>query len=332
MKDRLVGWRHEPPIRIALLVVGALASIGVAVLGLRADLRSMVLPAGLLALVAFMAVGTALTDVALQVPLRELDANDRGRAVGLAWGWPPRAPGTVKKWGALSAALSLAAYVVSLNAESSIPWVLLAAVIPPVGAFVRHDFFERPHARLLALRAAGVEYVCGMYPGWLAKGAESVAQATMTRFQQVDPERSPYVFWWPRWETAITPDMPSACVDYESIAVGEFLGARGGPFIDLKATSLSHAQSTEPDVVSTNAIALGEDAAKVEEREAHYKDVITVDYKRSAAATGGNEPTGVFQVSLANGQAIAFPTIENGVPVHAALENIRARTRRAKSA
>jgi len=332
MKDKLIGWRHAPPLRIALLLGGAVAATGIVALGVTADIRNMAIVAALLAFAAFILIDMALARVPYQVALRELPAVDRLKAVSLAWEWAPAERGTARKWAAYSAGVSLALYVVSLNTTPSLPWVVLAAVLPPALVLVRQHFFEHRRRRVLALRASGVDYVRGMYPAWLAKGAELIGEATMARFQQTDPSRRPFVFWLPRFEAVMTPDMPTPYVDYESIAVGEFLGARGGPVIDLQLTSIDHARTDDPDTVSAEAIAINEDVARVEEREAHYKDVITVDYKRSGGETTTNESMGVFQVTLTNGQTMAFPTLEHGPPVQAALENIRARTRRAKGA
>jgi hypothetical protein len=69
-----------------------------------------------------------------------------------------------------------------------------------------------------------------------------------------------------------------------------------------------------------------EDGTKVSEREAHYRDLITVDYERDPKTTG--PASGTFRVSLANGERIILPTLKDGVST--AVAAVRQRTRVAK--
>jgi hypothetical protein len=118
--------------------------------------------------------------------------------------------------------------------------------------------------------------------------------------------------------------MPPPQVDITILLAGDFLAIREGAVIDVHATSFQQGINDTPETLAEVLVA--DDDTKVTEREAHYQDLVTVDYERTPGSVAGAD--GLFRVSLSNGQRFAFHTIEQGVS--SALEAVRLRTRAAK--
>lgn len=325
-------YRFPEKARLAAMVVGGLATLAIVVLGVADRFKDVAGWSFVLAGLAFAGVVVALERQAMQVKLSELTLERRKLAVDLAWRRLVVPDLTSWKWGLGAAIACIAVFSLGVYAGVGprVVMVLVAAVIPAGLAFGRAKFAQWPFADRHGLRASGVEYVRSMTRAWLSKGGEQEGERAVARFGLRDAGKTWFIFWPPMTPTPATPDMPPATVDYHVLAVGEFVGQREGAFIDLRATSLAHAEQQNPDEVKRELIALGKDSAKVEEREAHYRDIVTVDYKRGGDAKGAL--IGVFQVSLTNGQTIAFPTEEEGTPITSALDYIRQRTRQVKAA
>jgi hypothetical protein len=270
-----------------------------------------------------------------EVRLRDLSADDRQRALTLAWGRVAPVQLSPISWGIPAIAVAFGACAIALGPYASergprVGIAMIASVVPPVVALVRHQFVANPYFEKLGLRAAGVKFVLQHKDAWTKLTARQVGEATMSRFRQSDPKKEWYTFWLPQADSQYSSDMPPRYTNFMGLAVGEFVGVRAGPYLDLRETAQKQAAAQDPDHVAMGTIVMGEDAKLQMEREAHYRDVVNIDYKRTDELSDGTA-AGIFALGLTNGVVIDFATVEAGPPVMAAIEHIRDRTRKAKA-
>jgi hypothetical protein len=196
--------------------------------------------------------------------------------------------------------------------------VLLAAF---AGAAHQHFLLE-PSQRRSALRTAAEQWCVRWHDAWVARAGVLAGERAAQRFRLPDDvETYPlHLFGLPAQT-----DMPPAFVDIRVLLTGAFLAIREGAYVNVKGTSLRQGSSDAPDTLTEPLV--DDDSTKVSEREAHYQDLVTVDYERTAATRPGH--FGMFRLNLSSGQRIEFPTSEQQ-GVSSALEAIRLRTRTAK--
>jgi len=111
--------------------------------------------------------------------------------------------------------------------------------------------------------------------------------------------------------------MPPTRVELTALCVGEFLSIRHGFLLDLVQTSV--------DVGAGGKRTLSARSREPAEVELHYRDIVTVEYRRSPPQGYEGRPVGTFHLGLVNGRTFEYPTIEQGAV--SIVEAIRYRTR-----
>lgn len=318
---------------IGLAAVGVLALV---VLGLvdrvRVELGTALLLGSCVfaALAGFAGVFVHLEQQPAIVKFRALDDAQRGRALLLAWKRPPSAdlrPFKLALWSA-AAVLVLVAVAPAAGGGLAVALVVVAAAAPAGVAFARDRVIARPIYVKFGLRGAGVAFVCAHADEWTAQARSKCEDLGLGRFRLEDPARKAYALWWLDAASAVASDMPPQRMDFTVLAVGEFVGFRSGYVMNLKAVSEAHAAEAEPDVVVPGHVKVLNDHEMEREREAHYRDIVNIDYGSTDLSQG--PAVGVLKLGLSNGEKIEYRTDRDGPPWKAALENIRKRTREVK--
>jgi hypothetical protein len=265
------------------------------------------------------------------VPFRNLDVGQRRRALALAWRGPTAdlRPDSSFFGRLFFEALGLSAFAALIlvgfgpaREGWGIAFVLLGTVIPAGVAFGR-AFIVRAPLIDGALRRAGVTFVNVHADAWRETAGSKCEAPGLDQFKMQEPSKQAYALPWYDVASALASDMPPRQTDLTVLAVGEFVGFHSGYVIDLKAISEAHASETDPDVVVRDQVKVLIDEAQVRQREAHYRDIVNIDYLPE-----GTIP--MLRLGLSNGQTIQYPTLKAGSRREAALEHIRKRTREAK--
>jgi hypothetical protein len=313
-----------------LLAAGALATLAVvaAVVG-GYQFGVSVLLAIVLPLPAFALGGAVLVRRRVAaVPFEALPLDERKEGLLLAWVSGPVV--AAQGFGFLVVPYMVALIGIFNVSESEgfdagrAAWSCGVVLLGALAGVARQHLIAAPAMRRSALRAAAQQW-CGRWSAtWVDRAGAAAGQKAVERFR-LPPDTESHALFVPGLRQQ--PDMPPAFVDIRVLLTGAFLAIREGAYLDVKGTSMRQGVSDAPETLTVPL--LDDDNTKVAEQEAHYKDLVTVDYERTPAGDrAGAGPLGKFRVSLSSGQRIEFPTSEQGVS--SALDAIRTRTRAAK--
>lgn len=337
MSVNVTSFRFSQNLRyvgLGLAVVGLLALV---VVGLVDSVRVQLAPLPVLgscvvaAVASFSGVCLALEQRPSTVPFRTLDVERRLGALRLAWRERPSAdlrPYKMLGGSVLAAVILVGIVPATSHGGVGIGLALLGAVVPAGVAFGRDRFVVLPLQVKVGLRHAAVTFVNEHADEWRATAGSKCEALGLDRFKLHEPTKRSYALPWYDVASAVASDMPPRQTDFTVLAVGEFVGFHSGYVIDMKGISEAHASETDPDVVVPDQVKVLIDEERVREREAHYRDIVNIDYTSPEGTNGA--PVGVLALGLSNGEKIEYPTLKAGSPWKSALENIRKRTRDAK--